>query len=174
MIRSAGCALCFVIRSAGCANGQRAGGRSGLMVGEGEMGFELRPHTADVMVRAWASTVEECLAEAARGLVSSFADVGDAGEASRRTVPVTCPPAPETELLVELLDEVVFTVDAHDVVPVELSVARAGDGGLAGEFVVVDRSEVRVIGPAPKAVTRHELRVEEDDGTWHCQVVIDV
>lgn len=33
------------------------------------------PHTADVMVSAWAPTVEGCLAQAVRGMVSCFADI---------------------------------------------------------------------------------------------------
>jgi SHS2 domain-containing protein len=38
----------------------------------------------------------------------------------------------------------------------------------------VERGNVRVVGPAPKAVTRHELSVEQQDSTWRCRVVVDV
>ena len=123
-----------------------------------ESGFRLLPHTADVMVAAWAPTVDGCLAEAARGLVSSFADVARGGARSARsTSPAS--PGPEPELLVELLEEVIYVVDAEDAVPVQVAVARTAEGGLVGEFGVVDRSTVEAVGPAPKAVTRHGLRV---------------
>jgi SHS2 domain-containing protein/dienelactone hydrolase len=135
-------------------------------------GFELMPHTADVMVSAWGSTVEGCFAEAALGLVSSFAEVGAVPAEDR--VEFTCQPGPEPELLVELLEEVIYAVDAWDVVPVRVDVRRTGDGGLAGEFGVVERSSVRVTGPAPKAVTRHDLSVEQDNEMWRCRVVVDV
>lgn len=135
-------------------------------------GFQLLPHTADVMVSAWGSTVEDCLAEAALGLVSSFAEVG--GMAPQDRVEFVCQPGPEPELLVELLEEVIYAVDAWDVVPVRVDVRRTGDGGLAGEFGVVERSGVRVTGPAPKAVTRHDLTVEHDEDMWRCRVVVDV
>jgi dienelactone hydrolase len=82
-------------------------------------GFQLMPHTADVMVSAWGSTLEVCLTEAAIGLVSSFAEVGDVAPEDR--VEFTCQPGPDSELLVELLDEVIYAIDAWDVVP-----ARAG------------------------------------------------
>jgi SHS2 domain-containing protein/dienelactone hydrolase len=135
-------------------------------------GFQLMPHTADVMVSAWGSTLEVCLTEAAIGLVSSFAEVGDVAPEDR--VEFTCQPGPDSELLVELLDEVIYAIDAWDVVPVRVDVRRTGEGGLAGEFGVVERGNVRVVGPAPKAVTRHELSVEQQDSTWRCRVVVDV
>ena len=38
-------------------------------------GHRTVPHTADLRIEAWAPTREECMAEAARGLVGSFAAV---------------------------------------------------------------------------------------------------
>jgi SHS2 domain-containing protein len=126
-----------------------------------------------VIVSAWAPTVDDCLAEAALGLVSCFADLGR--EAPQRVVGFACDPGPEPELLVELLDEVVYVVETQEAVPAQVSVAHTPEGGLVGEFGMVDLSTVELIGPAPKAVTRHGLRFERgDDGTWRCEVVIDV
>jgi SHS2 domain-containing protein len=136
------------------------------------VGFTLLPHTADVMVCAWDSTVEGCLAETVHGLVSIVADV--AGVEAQRTVAFSCDPGPETELVVELLDEVIFVVDTEDALPVAVTVTRREDGGVSGEFGVVDRTDVTVVGPAPKAVTRHGLRFERDDSVWRCEVVVDV
>lgn len=136
------------------------------------MGYELLPHTADVMISAWGSTVEDCLAEAVRGLVALVADVRAARP--QRLVGFACDPAPESELLVELLDEVIFWLDTEDVVPAAVALARTTEGGLVGEFGVVPLAEVPVVGAAPKAVTRHGLRWEHTDGQFRCQVVIDV
>jgi SHS2 domain-containing protein len=136
------------------------------------VGFTLLPHTADVVVSAWDSTVEGCLAETVHGLVSIVADV--AGAEARRKLPFSCDPGPETDLVVELLDEVIFVVDTEDAIPVTVTVARREDGGVSGEFGVVDRMDVTVVGPAPKAVTRHGLRFERDGSLWRCEVVVDV
>jgi SHS2 domain-containing protein len=135
-------------------------------------GFRLLPHTADVMVAAWAPTVEDCLAQAVRGLVSCFAAV----RATRphRLVAFVCDPAPESELLVELLEEAIYVIDVHDVVPVQVAVARTAEGGLVGEFGVAERADVELVGPAPKAVTRHDLRFARDGSTWRCEVIVDV
>jgi len=141
----------------------RAGGKSG---------YRLLPHTADVMVAAWAPTMAECIAEAVRGLVAIFADVRRARP--QRLIPFACDPAPETELLVDVLDEVIFLLDTEDVVPAQVALASTENGGLVGEFGVVPRSEVAAVGPVPKAVTRHELRLTRVEDRWQAQVVVDV
>jgi SHS2 domain-containing protein len=135
-------------------------------------GHRLLPHTADVIVSAWAPTLEGCLAEAVRGLVSCFADVRTTPP--QRMVAFSCDPGPDSELLVELLEEAIYLIDAQDVVPVQVAVARTGGGGLVGEFAVAARSDVALAGPVPKAVTRHDLRLEREDSMWRCEVVIDV
>ena len=130
------------------------------------------PHTADVMVSAWAPTVEGCLAQAVRGMVSCFAQARTARP--QRLIPFACEPGPESELLVELLEEAIYVIDAQDAVPVQVAVARTADGGLVGEFGVAAPSEVELVGSVPKAVTRHGLRFARDESMWRCDVVVDV
>lgn len=135
-------------------------------------GYRLLPHAAHVMVSAWAPTVEGCLAQAVRAAVSSFATVRTTRP--QRMVAFACDPGPEPQLLVDLLEEAIYVMDAYDAVPVQVAVARTGDGGLVGEFGVAARSDVEQVGPPPRAVSRHGLRFARDDETWRCQVAIDV
>ncbi len=135
-------------------------------------GFRLLPHTADVIVSAWAATVEGCLAEAVRALVSSFADVSAARP--QRLFGFVCDPGPDVELLVEVLEEAIYLIDAEDVVPVQVALARTGDGGLVGEFGVVACSDVALVGPVPKAVTQHGLSLDTSTSGCRCQVLVDV
>jgi SHS2 domain-containing protein len=135
-------------------------------------GHRLLPHTADVMVSAWAPTVEGCLAQAVRGMVSCFAEIRNARP--QRMIPFVCEPALESELLVELLEEAIYVIDAQDAIPVQVAVARTAEGGLVGEFGLAARADVELIGPAPKAVTRHGLRFGRDGPIWRCEVIVDV
>ncbi|MET7395998.1 archease [Dactylosporangium sp. NPDC005572] len=135
-------------------------------------GYELLPHTADVMLTAWAPTAEECIEAAVRALVACFADVRAVGPA--RLVGFACEPAPDDELLVEVLEEAIYLLDTEDVVPVQVALARTARGGLAGDFGVIARSDVPLVGPLPKAVTRHGLRFARHGGLWRCAAVIDV
>ena len=135
-------------------------------------GHRLLPHTADVVLEAWGPTREDCLVEAVRGLVASFADT--AGLAASGSVPFTLGPAGDEELLVRLLEEVIYLVDVEGVVPTGANVEAAADGGLSGRFEVASLAPDMVVGPAPKAVAWHELSLVHQHGAWRCRVTIDV
>jgi SHS2 domain-containing protein len=143
-----------------------------LMAGAAGSGYRLAPHTADLVIEAWAPTRDRCLEEAARGLVASFADV--TGTIAERTVRSVGTARTDTEILVWLLEEVIYLLDTQDAVSISTVVKRAADGSVAGEFEVVDRTAVQPVGATPKAVTRHGLGFGEQAGVWRCTVTIDV
>ncbi len=105
------------------------------MSGRPAVGHRLLPHTADVVLEAWAPSRERCLAEAVHGLVAVFADT--AGMVAGRSVGFTLGRAGDEELLVRLLEEVIYLVEVEGLVPVEVHVEPASDGGLGGRFDVV-------------------------------------
>jgi SHS2 domain-containing protein len=131
------------------------------------------PHTADLRIEAWAPTREECLAEAVRCLVDSFAAVADRrprGRASRR---VSARPA--EDLLVAVIDEVIYRLDADGEIPVSVAVRPAPDGGITVFFALVPVAEAEITGAVPKAASLHELRCAPDAaGWWSCAVTVDV
>lgn len=142
------------------------------MTGRPAVGHRTLPHTADVVVQAWAPTKAACLAEAVRGLVAVFADTG--GVVASRSVAFTLGPAGDEELLVRLLEEVIYLVEVDGVVPVDAHVEPAADGGLRGQFGVTPLEPAMVIGPAPKAVAWHQLSFAAGQTGWVCQVTVDV
>jgi SHS2 domain-containing protein len=142
------------------------------MAGRPAVGYRLLPHTADVVVEAWAPTRAACLAEAVRGLVAVFADT--AGVVASRSVAFTLGPAADEELLVRLLEEVIYLVEVDGVVPVDVRVELTPDGGLRGRLDVAPLAPAMVIGPAPKAVAWHELSLVPEGGGWRCRVTVDV
>ncbi len=148
-------------------------------------GHRIVPHTADLALEAWAPGKGECIAEAARALVGSFADVR--GAVPRETVTVELAEASDEDLLVRALDEVIYQLEVHRRVPAAIwvAVADAGDpAGTAGtegtegpatiRLAAVPAADVRVTGAIPKAVTRHELRFGRSGGLWRCRVIVDV
>ncbi len=136
------------------------------------MGYRLLPHTADVMVEAWAPTREACLAEVVRGLVGVFADT--AGAVAVRSVALGLEPASDEELLVRLLEEVIYLVEVDGLVPVDVAVGLEPDGGLAGRLEVVPLEPAMVIGPAPKAIAWSELEFARQGTGWTCRATVDV
>ena len=68
-----------------------------------ETGHRALPHTADLIVEAWAPSRSGCLEELVRGVVETFADTTTATDATRE-VPLEIGAARDEDLVVVLLD----------------------------------------------------------------------
>jgi protein archease len=141
---------------------------------EEPVGHRMVPHTADLRIEAWAPTLEQCAAEAARALVESFADLSAVTSTVTREYQVRVADPEDAEgQVVAVLEEVIFRMDAAGEVPRELEVRRTSDG-LRLRCAMADVSLAIVIGAVPKAVSLHELHVTEGVGGCRCAVTLDV
>ena len=136
-------------------------------------GYRLLPHVADVIVEAWAPDRPGCLDAAVKGLVATFADPGRAAPDGR--VEFGFEAASDEEVLVRLLDEVIFLVDAHGLVPLTVTLFDA-DGAVRGWFATVPVDMVEETGAVPKGISRSGLEFGYDARArrWHCRVIVDV
>lgn len=135
-------------------------------------GHRLVSHTADCIIEGWGPDRATCTAEALAGLVDVFASVPDA--ASSTSLPLAADPASPEDQLVSLLEDVIYTVEVLAVVPARFHLSETEGGGLAGDMEVVPLGQVSSQGPAPKAVSYHELSMGRKEGEWRCHVLIDV
>lgn len=135
-------------------------------------GHQLLPHTADLIVEAWGETFPACVEEAMCGLVTSFAEC-DAAAVEQMTR-YAIPAAAREEQLLLALEEVVYLLDVQGAVPATVRAADTPDGGLTVDLGLVTVAAAQVVGPAPKAITRHGLRLTVQDGSWHVTVTVDV
>jgi protein archease len=140
-------------------------------VAERPAGHRSVPHTADARIEAWAPTREGCVAEAVAALVDAFVDVSRARPATSEDFQV--PPGSDEDMLVAVLDRVVYLIDITGQVPVTAEISAA-DGGLGVRLGMADPQAVEVTGAAPKAVSLHELRFAPDEAGWSCAVTVDV
>lgn len=136
-------------------------------------GFRLLPHIADLTIEAWAPTREACIAEAVAGLVSACGTIHP-GAPTQETPVEFVPEASDEELLVSVLDDVIYHADVEGVLPASLELHRTNDGGLDGVADMVGLDALSEVGATPKAVTRHGLVCAESDGRWRALVTIDV
>lgn len=138
-------------------------------------GHRILPHTADLVLEAWAPAKGECIAHAVRALVGSFADVRAA--IPRESVTLTVEEATDEDLLVRILNDVIYQLEVHGRLPVDISVElRPADGArgqAAVRFAAVPAQEADLVGAIPKAVSLHELRFARDGGLWRCHVTVD-
>jgi SHS2 domain-containing protein len=135
-------------------------------------GHRLAPHTADCIIEAWGPDRTTCLVEALGALVGVFAEPDDT--AVPHALALSVDGTSDAEVLVALLEEVIYLVDVFAVVPVRFNLAETEDGGVAGDVEVVPAAQVEVVGPVPKAVSYHSLQIGDERGTWRCRVVVDV
>jgi SHS2 domain-containing protein len=130
------------------------------------------PHTADVRIEAWAPTREECVAEAVAALVGTFVDPAGAAPDGEREF--RAPAEDDEDLLVAVLDEVIFRMETAGELPLRTDVADDGAGGLVVRWRTADTDAVELVGAVPKAVSLHGLRFGPDGEGWCCAVTLDV
>ena len=138
---------------------------------EGASGHRSVPHTADLRIEAWAPTREECIAQAVLGTVESFLDTSSVhpGRTRRRQLAAHS----DEDLLVAVLEEVVYFLDTAGEVPVDLELEPV-EGGVDVEFAMADASNLPQVGAVPKAVSLHELSLAAGPSGWRCSVTLDV
>jgi SHS2 domain-containing protein len=135
--------------------------------------WRLLSHTADTGIEARGATLGEVVAAAVEGLVGSmFAP--PAGVPTGAPMEAAVPGGEPTEVLVELLAEVLFRFEVDDVVPFDPSVETDDEGGMHLHAVAVPASGLEVVGPPVKAITYHELTVEHRPDGWWARVIFDV
>jgi SHS2 domain-containing protein len=130
------------------------------------------PHTADVRIEAWAPDREGCVAEAVAAMVDGFVDAAGADAAAETEF--SLPHDDDEELLVAVLNEVIFRLETAGVVPLATDVRPADGGGLVVRWWTVDADAVELVGAVPKAVALHELHFGRDEDGWSCAVTLDV
>lgn len=139
----------------------------------GPAGHRSLPHTADIRVEAWAPTRQECLAEAVTAVVESFADLSGCPPVGEVTALLD--PGTDEDLLVDLLNEVIYQVDTAGQLPLAVAAEPLPDGGMQVRFRMADTQQAVPLGAAPKAVALHDLRFATDPDTgWSCAVTLDV
>jgi SHS2 domain-containing protein len=136
------------------------------------VGYRVLPHTADTRIEAWAPARAACLEAAVRAFVSTFANV--VGAEVTDSIEESFAEPTDEDLLVAVLEQVIYLVEVAGVVPVSVDLADENDGRVAGSFGVVPLDAVEICGPAPKAIALSDLQFEEGNHEWRCRVTIDV
>jgi protein archease len=128
--------------------------------------YEWLSHTAEIELRICAATDEGVFADAADAF-GRYVELDDGGERARHDVNLEAPA--RADLLVALLEELIFLADTDGFVPdgTELRVERDRlTGVLEGRRTRID--------PIMKAATYHGLQFERSGEVWSARVVFDV
>lgn len=130
------------------------------------------PHTADLIIEAWAPTRLECIEEAVRALVDAFAGVAEG--AATEPFPIEFEQNGDEALLVSLLEEVIYMIDVLGGIPANVVLHETEDGRVAGFIDVAPLGAVETYGSLPKGVSLNDLSFSHDREQWRCRATIDV
>jgi Uncharacterized conserved protein len=140
-------------------------------VNRAEQGHRTVPHTADVRIEAWAPTRERCITEAVFGAVTSFVDISTAHPESTQTYRFA--DTNDEDLLVAVLDQIIYLMDTTGQLPVEVEVELL-DNCAELQLAMADADTLPQVGAVPKAVSLYELRFGPSSLGWSCSVTLDV
>ena len=129
------------------------------------------PHTADLRIEAWAPTRDGCIRQAALGTVESFLDTSSAHPDRTRGRRLTADR--DDDLLVAVLEEIIYFLDTAGEAPVDVDV-NGTDGAVDVNFAMADASTLPQVGAVPKAVSLNDLRLSHGQRGWSCSVTLDV
>lgn len=133
--------------------------------------FELLPHTADIKIRAYGKTLEELFRNAMHGMFESCAPLRQSStEHRKRSIAVQS--AELKLLLVDFLSDCLYLSDVHDEVydtaVFDILTETEVRGTVYGTPIAgFDHVEI-------KAVTYHDLSIEQVDGMWQATFVCDI
>lgn len=135
--------------------------------------FRLLAHTADIGLEATASTVEMLFIVAADGLRAMLFGSAPAEPVLRLEVRLEA--ETRADLLVAWLNEILCLCEMTRLVPAEFAIGECSERRLTATISGEPFDETRhSVQRTAKAVTYHQLVVEERKGGWYARVYIDL
>ena len=134
--------------------------------------YEILEHPSDLGIRATGASLAEAFVSAARGLLHVILE-GTAQERSERVVTLTA--SDRGHLLVRWLSEVLYLYDAEHFVPAAFRFTEFSATSLRAEIRGEAFDDARHQTKLDvKAVTYHQLAVEEHPGRCQVTVFLDI
>lgn len=132
--------------------------------------YVLLDHTADMMVRAFGETLEECFANAAFALFDQTVDLSGIGTSEETDIRVSG--MDDEDRLYSFLSEMLYLEDADNIILKEFQVSFEGDDVIChAKGETLDRTRHRIRAEI-KAVTYHMMEIDRD--TPSVTVLFDV
>jgi len=136
--------------------------------------YEVFDHTGDIGMKVWGESREELLKNASLALTDTIADLSTI-EAKREVEWAVTADTPEG-LLVKQLQELLFQLDAHEMVFSQFQIKLTGLNSISclalGERL---SRELHQFKTEIKAVTYHQLKIwNHKAGDWEARVIFDV
>ena len=143
--------------------------------------FEQVPHTADIKIRVYGKTLEQFFCNA---LIGMFQVIGPKAKGctvvngrlvcselpEKHTLVVTAPD--RNALLVDFLSEALYLSDVHNEAYLAADVNQLSETEISATVYGIKVTGFEVV--EIKAVTYHDLDIQQKDGVWVSDIVFDI
>jgi SHS2 domain-containing protein len=137
------------------------------------MAYRVLSHTADTGIEATGHTLAELIEVLSQGMFELMARSDVSSDRRWLTLRVDAPTI--EDLVVDILSELLFRSETEDLLFCEFRVTlEPGVPAATVEAVGVPIHEGEPTGPPIKAVTYHDLVVEQQESQWYGRVYFDV
>jgi protein archease len=137
------------------------------------MPYETFEHTADLGLRVWADDLNGLFADAARGLFSIIATDLDSIRPSQ-SVSIAVEGNVSELLLFDWLNELLYIYDVRRLLLCRFEVEVGSTGLKATAFGEPIDPARHALDHEVKAITYHGLKLEQHDGRWLAEVIVDI
>jgi SHS2 domain-containing protein len=135
--------------------------------------FEILEHPSDLGIEAHGATMAETFQNAAHGLMSVIAGASLIEPEEERLISLTG--LDRENLFVRWMSEILFLYDAEKFLTTDVTFAVINDTSLKatilGQIYDATKHELKL---DVKAITYHQLMIEEIDRSWTARVFVDI
>lgn len=140
--------------------------------------YEIIEHTADVGLKAYGVTLKELFENAAKGMFEIIAGEKvhqGVTHPERRRIDIKKEVDAFEELLVAWLSELLYIFNKEEILFNHFSIIELNNSGIVGEAQgrKINLSQ-EALQTEIKAVTFHDLKIEEDIKNFSCKIIFDV
>ncbi len=135
--------------------------------------YEQIDHTADIGLKIFGNSLLDLFANAGSALCDTLTDISEVSPTTKQIFHLQRDTT--EELLIEWMGNLLYTFETEDLLFSRFSIISIDKNSLSaeaeGEFF---NSAIHTIKNGVKAVTYHKLKIEEKDGLWQAEVVLDI
>ncbi|MBU4312114.1 MAG: archease [Candidatus Omnitrophica bacterium] len=136
--------------------------------------YEIIEHTADVGLKVNGATLKELFENAASGMFDIIAHKRSSANEHKK-IQIKKEVEDFEELLVDWLSELLYIFNRQKILFSNFKILELNNSGIIGEaFGEKINPSKNTLQTEIKAVTFHDLKIEEDKNNFSCQIIFDV
>jgi SHS2 domain-containing protein len=135
--------------------------------------YEQTDHTADIGLRIFGKSLPDLFANAGYALCDTLSDLSQVNPVKKETFSLQRDSV--EELLVEWMGVLLFSFETENLLFKNFCIISIDNHTLTAEAGGdIFNNDIHTIKNVIKAVTYHQLKIEETNGLWQAEVILDI